>query len=92
DGRLGTFKRGAFELAKKLEVPILPMVVDGSSNALPVGSFILKGLHRIRIHVLDPIPVEKIRALSVDELIELSRQIIISELEKMRLPEALTAI
>lgn len=87
DGRLGVFKRGAFELAKKLEVPILPLVVDGSSNALPVGSFILKGLHRIRIHVLDPIPIEKIQALSVDELIELSRQLIISELEKMRLPE-----
>lgn len=83
-GELGSFKRGAFELAKKLEIPILPVVLDGSSKALPVGSFILKGLHRIRIHVLDPIPIEKVKALSVDELIELSREIIQNELQKMR--------
>ena len=83
-GELGSFKRGAFELAKKLEIPILPVVLDGSSKALPVGSFILKGLHRIRIHVLDPIPIEKVKALSVDELIELSREIIQTELQKMR--------
>lgn len=59
-------------------------MLDGSSKALPVGSFILKGLQRIRIHVLDPIPIEKVKALSVDELMKLSREIIQTELQKMR--------
>ena len=84
NGELGLFKRGAFELAKKLQVSILPVVVDGSSEALPVGSFILSGLHRIRIHVLDPIPIEQIQSLSVDDLISLSRQLILQELATMR--------
>lgn len=83
-GKLGAFKRGAFELAKRTEVPILPLVLDGSSNAMPKGSVFLRGLHRIRIHVLEPIPVETVRSLSVEELMALTRQKIADELLLMQ--------
>lgn len=83
-GEMGAFKRGAFDLAKKAEVPILPVALDGSTHALPKGSIVLRGLHRIRIHVLEPIPVEKVRALSVEDLMQLAKQMIGDELREMR--------
>lgn len=87
-GKMGVFKRGAFELAKRTEVPILPLVLDGSSNAMPKGSIFLRGLHRIRIHVLDPIPVEIVKSLSVEDLMALTRQKIAEELVLMQAPAA----
>lgn len=83
-GKLGRFKAGAFDLARKADVPILPIVIDGSANALPVGSIILKGVHRVRVHVLDPIPVEVVRSHSSDELMAMTRDIIAAELASMR--------
>lgn len=82
--RLGPFKRGAFELAKRAGVPILPIVLDGSLHALPSGSSIMRGLHRIRIHILDPIPVETVEALSVEDLTALCRRTIADELDQMQ--------
>jgi 1-acyl-sn-glycerol-3-phosphate acyltransferase len=35
DGRLGTFKKGGFLLAKQARAPILPVAIDGSRHILP---------------------------------------------------------
>ncbi len=35
DGRLGTFKKGGFVLARELELRILPVTISGTRNALP---------------------------------------------------------
>jgi 1-acyl-sn-glycerol-3-phosphate acyltransferase len=52
---LGEFKAGAFELALRSGVPILPVVNDGTAAALPKRGFILRGKQAIRIRVLAPI-------------------------------------
>lgn len=39
DGKLQPFKRGAFALAAKSGVPILPVAINGSFQILPKGSF-----------------------------------------------------
>lgn len=39
DGKLQPFKRGAFSLAAKSGVPILPVALNGSFQILPKGSF-----------------------------------------------------
>ncbi len=39
DGKLQPFKRGAFSLAAKSGVPILPVAINGSFKILPKGSF-----------------------------------------------------
>ena len=41
DGRLEEFKPGAFLLAQRVRVPILPIVVDGRSRALPKRGVVL---------------------------------------------------
>jgi 1-acyl-sn-glycerol-3-phosphate acyltransferase len=39
DGKLQPFKRGAFTLAAKSAVPIVPIAINGSFKILPKGSF-----------------------------------------------------
>lgn len=55
DGHLQRFKPGAFQLALDCDVPILPIVVTGTGDALPKRGFVLQGMHQISIEVLDPI-------------------------------------
>jgi 1-acyl-sn-glycerol-3-phosphate acyltransferase len=51
-GRLQPFKPGAFELARRADVPLLPVVIEGSYSALPARGWVLRGRHRIRMRVL----------------------------------------
>jgi len=42
DGRLQTFKRGAFNLAVKAGVPVVPLTINGSYRLLPKKSFSIR--------------------------------------------------
>ncbi|HSV96394.1 MAG TPA: 1-acyl-sn-glycerol-3-phosphate acyltransferase [Spirochaetota bacterium] len=68
DGNLKPFKMGAFILAKKMKVPILPVVVEGTRHALPKYSVNYHGTHRIRVRVLDEVPYESFADASEEEL------------------------
>lgn len=63
DGRLRPFKHGAFSLAADAGVPVVPIIVDGTSRALPKSSWKI-GLSRERI----PITVEVLPPVSLDDL------------------------
>src|SRR5207247_1581709 len=75
DGRLKAFKPGAFVLAQRARVAILPIVVEGTANALPKHGFVLRGRHTIGIRVLDEIPYERFARLSVEELSDVVRAV-----------------
>ena len=60
DGRLRDFKHGAFSLAQGSGCPLLPILVEGTADALPKRGFVLQGRHAIRIRVLDEIPHAKL--------------------------------
>ncbi len=68
DGRLKAFKHGAFTLALRAKVPILPIVLDGTANALPKRGLVLQGRHAIRVRVLDEIPYAQFAHESVESL------------------------
>ena len=76
DGNLLPFKSGAFVLAKKADVPIAVMAIEGSEKAFSFR------FPRVKVTVLDTIPVEDVRALTPDELAERSRTIIEAALAK----------
>ena len=82
-GRVGKFRRGAFELAKRAGAPILPIVIEGSSRALPKKGLVLRGFHRIRVRVLEPVAVSEIEGLEADELTALVENRIRAEHERM---------
>ncbi len=84
NGRMRSFKTGAFELALRSHVPILPIVLEGTADALPKRGFVLQGRHPIRLSVLDPIPYEEFSQLSVEALTQRLQDLIASRLEDDR--------
>ncbi len=76
DGRLKSFKTGAFELALETGSPLLPIILEGTARALPKRGFVLRGRHPIRIRVLEEVPA----AGELSELTERVREIFANEL------------
>lgn len=74
------FHSGAFSLAKKAEVAILPIAISGTKDALPKKSFNFHGSHDIKIKVLDEIPFEEFKDMKLDELTDLVRTQILNAL------------
>jgi 1-acyl-sn-glycerol-3-phosphate acyltransferase len=88
DGRLRPFKHGAFTLAKRMSVPILPIVVEGTGGALPKAGFVLnRGRHDISIRVLPEIPAERFADASVDQIMADVRELYLGELYSRELGE-----
>ncbi|HWP66882.1 MAG TPA: lysophospholipid acyltransferase family protein [Candidatus Limnocylindria bacterium] len=70
DGRLKPFKHGAFTLARRAGVPILPIVIEGTAHALPKHGFVLRGRHAIRVRILDPVPASALADRPVEAVVE----------------------
>ncbi len=84
-GKMRTFKTGAFEIALKSKVPVHPIVLRGTSDALPKRGFILQGRHPISIRLLDRIPYEDFSQMSVEDLTAHVRAVIAAELDEKQL-------
>ncbi len=80
DGHLKDFKHGAFTLALRGQVPILPIVVEGTARALPKHGFVLRGPHAIRIRILDAIPYASFAGAPVEALTQRNRELFVAEL------------
>ncbi len=83
-GKVEHFKEGAFHLAKNTETPLLPIVLCCTGDALPKHGFWVRGKHRMRVKILDPVPPETFREMSVNELTEYIRMLITKEHERMK--------
>jgi 1-acyl-sn-glycerol-3-phosphate acyltransferase len=91
-GEMRRFKTGAFEIAKENGRPILPIVLEGTANALPKRGFVLQGRHPISIRVLDEIPVASFAEASADELTERVRAVIAAHLDAKEAPAAVARV
>lgn len=61
-GDIQPFKHGAFYLARKAGVPIIPIVLHNVKDALPNGGWLIRPA-TIRVTVLPPVPPEAIRSI-----------------------------
>ncbi len=82
DGTLGRFKHGAFSIAREAGVPILPIVVDGTANALPKHGLVIRASARCRVRVLGPMDVTAFP--SVEAASDAVREVIARELAALR--------
>lgn len=74
-GKMGQFKKGAFITAIDMQLPILPVTIDGTSKILPATTFgLFPGSVRITIHA--PIDISGISNDNVEELIKASKSVI----------------
>ena len=77
---LGAFKKGAFHLAIKGGVPIIPIVIKNAYMAMPKGSSILKPTH-IEVVVLNPIDTSEWKVKHINNYVEELRNMYLNELE-----------
>lgn len=83
DGSLGEFKDGAFRIAIEHQVPILPLVLNGTYEALQAGSWKMNPTEA-EVRVLAPIPTEGLTKHDIPELRDRVRDLIAAELAAMR--------
>ncbi len=76
DGRIKTFKTGAFIVAQRMKAPILPIVISGTNAALPKYSLNFHGTYEIMLRVLEPVPYESFADLQPEDAAEMVRSII----------------
>ena len=76
------FKPGAFELALRNGCPVLPIVIEGTADALPKRGFVLRGRHPLRITVLEPVRVADFAGQDAEALSDHVRAQIASHLKE----------
>jgi 1-acyl-sn-glycerol-3-phosphate acyltransferase len=82
-GEIQPFKRGAFNLASKVNFPVIPVTIYGTQKILPKGKLKIKP-GTIYLHFDKPVSTENIKSRS-DELalMENVRDIIVQNYERM---------
>lgn len=84
NGRVNAFTRGAFELAIKEQLPILPLAIDGTQNALPKRSWRFKKASNIRLKVLEPVRTNGLTKNDISELTHQVRDSILKQISEWR--------
>jgi len=79
DGQLINFKKGAFRMAKSLELPILPVSIKGANKVMAAHSLVIFP-HKITMTIHPPIKAEVVNQISANELSRMSKTCIASGL------------
>lgn len=70
-GHMGFFRRGGFQLADSLQLPIVPMTIDGSFDVLPrTKGFNFVKHHRLRLVIHEPLYPESKGADNVKRMMD----------------------
>ncbi|MDR1562958.1 MAG: 1-acyl-sn-glycerol-3-phosphate acyltransferase [Dysgonamonadaceae bacterium] len=87
-GQLSKFKKGASQMALDLQIPIVPITLNGTYKVMPYGSLLLHP-HRLEMIIHEPIPTAGIQisdireaAICIRELTDRTSEIIQSSLWK----------
>lgn len=83
DGKVKPFKPGAFALAHKMKLPILPIAISGTVHALPKYSMKYEGTYNLYLKILKEIPYSEFASLTVEETADMVRKIISDNVEAL---------
>jgi 1-acyl-sn-glycerol-3-phosphate acyltransferase len=84
DGGVGRFRDGAFRLALRERVNVIPIAIEGSRACLPKHSWRFGAARAIRVRVLPPIEVANFRPDQTEALREAARRAIIRQIAHWR--------
>lgn len=84
DGRVHQFHDGAFHLAIREQIPVLPIAVEGSRSCLPKNSWIFGKPQEIFIKVLPPVETTGLTSKDVLSLRDKVRRMIIEQVAEWR--------
>lgn len=82
DGEIHNFKAGAFILAKDAGVPILPIVLDGTTTLTKHG--LVNFRNKITIRVLPPIPAKEVEERPIKEIMAEVHDSMVATLAEIR--------
>ena len=82
DGKIKKFKAGAFKAAQENGVSILPVVIDGTGDAVPKKSWVIIKRSCLKVRILKPVAVPKTKTL--EESIEKVRGKMIHEQARIK--------
>ncbi|HHT29641.1 MULTISPECIES: lysophospholipid acyltransferase family protein [Petrimonas] len=78
-GKMGRFKRGAYQIAYDLKLPIVPLTLNGPFDVMKRGSLRLNP-NRLELIIHKPISTENLSEEDIPALIEETREIIHADL------------
>jgi 1-acyl-sn-glycerol-3-phosphate acyltransferase len=84
DGRVRPFSDGAFHLAIRAKVPILPLVIEGSRDCIPKNSWKFGKPSEILLKVLPPIDTSSFSTKDLIQLKDTVRNAIIKQIAEWR--------
>jgi 1-acyl-sn-glycerol-3-phosphate acyltransferase len=84
NNEIGFFKRGAFQLALQANVPLLPILINGTGGILPKHGLIFGSGHEIHIKVLDPVYPDSFGTDNPEDLALKLSSLMTSELQVLR--------
>jgi 1-acyl-sn-glycerol-3-phosphate acyltransferase len=67
-GRINKFKEGAFTLAKMNNVPILPVIIEGTASFAKGNKGGLDARHRFKMTILPPISAEEVANTDIKDM------------------------
>lgn len=82
-GRMGRFKRGGYQMAFDLGLPIVPITIEGSFEAMKRGTYDLHPSH-LKLTIHEPIPTKGLTQEDLPELMNHTKKIIASALPENR--------
>lgn len=80
NGKMSRFKKGAYVIATQMQLPIVPITLNGPYDVLKRGSKMMHFGNKMEIVVHDPIPTKGLGEEDIPQLMEKSHQIISSGL------------
>lgn len=83
-GLINKFAPGAFELAIREKVPILPIVLDGTQECLPKKSWVFESTANVKMKILEPVDTSTFTADDGIELMMKVRRSIAEQLAEWR--------
>lgn len=86
NGHIGTFKRGAFKLATEMNMPIVPVSLNGCYEVMARNARLVTR-HPIRIIIHNPILPKDNTAAEMERLRDETRDVILSALEPQYQPQ-----
>ncbi len=84
--QLGSFKKGPFYLAVQAQAPIVPVLIAGAHDVLPKKRYLInlgRWRRKVILQILSPISVEGLGEEHVGDLVQSTRETMVSEYSRL---------
>lgn len=75
DGRVHRFMKGAYQMALDLNLPIVPITLNGPYNVLKIGHFLINP-YKLELIIHDPFPVDGLNHTDIPDMINATKTVI----------------